>query len=110
MTYSKTPIPVAGYWLAAALVLLSNTVPAFEMPPRNPWLASSSYPMGHVDPAQQDAMPQAGPTGPSRTLTDSELQYTFTGPGFFAALTSGIYPDGRRVFWGNGLDRLVKLD
>ena len=110
MTYSATPIPVAGYWLAAALVLLSNTVPAFEMPPRNPWLASSSYPMGHVDPAQQDAMPQAGPTGPSRTLTDSELQYTFTGPGFFAALTSGIYPDGRRVFWGNGLDRLVKLD
>lgn len=83
---------------------------AFEMPPRNPWLADSSYAMGHGDPAQQDAVPQGGPMGPTRVLTAGELQYTFTGPGFFGITTSGVYADGRRVFWGNGLDRLVKLD
>ena len=83
---------------------------AAEMPPKNPYLADSSYSMAHGDPAQQDAMPQAGPSGPSRVLTDEEIQYVHTGPGFFGIATSGVYPDGKRVFWGNGLDRIVKLD
>ena len=80
------------------------------MPPVNPYLAASNYAMGHGDSAQQDALPQAGPMGPSRRLDAAELQYTFTGPGFFGINTSGVYPDGKRVFWGNGLDRIVKLD
>ena len=99
--------------LAALLAIIATLTPpaaAFEMPPRNPWLANSSYAMGHGDPAQQDAVPQGGPMGPSRALAADELQYTFTGPGFFGINTSGVYADGRRVFWGNGLDRLVKLD
>jgi hypothetical protein len=83
---------------------------AAEMPPANPYLADSSYSMAHGDPAQQDAMLQAGPRGPSRVLTDEEIQYVHTGPGFFGIATSGIYADGKRVFWGNGLDRIVKLD
>jgi hypothetical protein len=105
-----TPFTYALAALLAATVLPSAPATAFEMPPRNPWLADSSYAMGHGDPAQQDAVPQGGPMGPSRALAPEELQYTFTGPGFFGINTSGIYADGRRVFWGNGLDRLVKLD
>jgi hypothetical protein len=96
--------------LLAAALLFCHSVTAFEMPPKNPFLADSNYAMGHGDSAQQDAVPQAGPMGPTRALEASELQYTFTGPGFFGITTSGVYPDGRRVFWGNGLDRLVKLD
>jgi len=101
-------LPVAALLLCP--LLFCQSVTAFEMPPRNPFLADSNYAMGHVDSAQQDAVPQAGPMGPTRALDASELQYTFTGPGFFGITTSGVYPDGRRVFWGNGLDRVLKLD
>ena len=99
-----------GLLLAAVAMSPGQTVSAAEMPPKNPFLANSNYAMGHGDSAQQDAVPQAGPMGPSRALEPAELQYTFTGPGFFGINTSGVYPDGKRVFWGNGLDRLVKLD
>ncbi|MGB1139385.1 MAG: hypothetical protein ACPG1A_00725 [Halioglobus sp.] len=97
------------------LAILSLAMPgplalAFNMPPANPYLADSNYAMAHADPAQQDALPQAGPQGPGRTLAPDEIQYTHTGPAFFGILTSGEYSDGRRVFWGNGLDRIVKLD
>ncbi|MBP6701276.1 MAG: hypothetical protein KA135_08510 [Halioglobus sp.] len=101
-------LPVAALLLGP--LLSSQAVAAFEMPPKNPYLADSNYAMGHGDSAQQDAVPQAGPIGPTRVLDERELQYTFTGPGFFGINTSGVYADGRRVFWGNGLDRLVKLD
>jgi hypothetical protein len=83
---------------------------AFNMPETNPYLADSNNSMGHGDSAQQDAMPQAGPSGPTRTLKPEEIQYTFTGPAFFGINTSGLYEDGKRVMWGNGLDRIVKLD
>ncbi len=108
-------LPASLITPALAALLAITALPwqraaAFEMPPRNPWLANSSYAMGHGDSAQQDAVPQGGPMGPSRVLAPEELQYTFTGPGFFGINTSGVYRDGKRVFWGNGLDRLVKLD
>jgi len=90
--------------------LSCNTTLAFNMPETNPYLAASNYAMGHADSAQQDALPQAGPSGPTRTLTSKEIQYTFTGPAYFGINTSGVYQDGKRVFWGNGLDRIVKLD
>ncbi len=103
-------LTLSGGMLAASLLLLSAAVSAFEMPPKNPYLADSNYAMGHADAAQQDAVPQAGPMGPSRTLNSDELQYSPTGPGYFGINTSNVYADGKRVFWGNGLDRLVKLD
>jgi hypothetical protein len=96
--------------LLLALLVAHMSGQAAEMPPKNPYLADSSYAMGHGDSAQQDAMPQAGPSGPSRVLGNEEIQYVHTGPGFFGIATSGIYEDGKRVFWGNGLDRIVKLD
>lgn len=98
--------------LTAAIVLMAlcHWTLALNMPPPNPYLADSNYAMAHADPAQQDALPQAGPAGPGRTLQPGDIQYTHTGPAFFGILTSGEYSDGRRVFWGNGLDRIVKLD
>ena len=96
--------------LTVALTTTATLANAFNMPPANPYLASSNNAMAHADPAQQDAVPQAGPSGPTRTLRPDEIQYTHTGPGFFGIQTSGVYEDGKRVFWGNGLDRIVKLD
>jgi len=97
-------------FIGAIILCASQALMAFNMPEANPYLADSNNSMAHGDSAQQDAMPQAGPSGPSRTLQPGEIQYTFTGPAFFGINTSGVYPDGKRVLWGNGLDRIVKLD
>lgn len=83
---------------------------AGNMPPPNPFLANSVYPLGHGDSGQQDALPVAGPAYPGPSLDPSEIQYNHTGPGQFGAYTSSPYPDGRRVIWSNGLDRIVKVD
>ncbi|HEB89506.1 MAG TPA: hypothetical protein ENI85_08060, partial [Deltaproteobacteria bacterium] len=96
----------------ALLVLLSWSLPsmAAELPPRNPYLADSVYPLGHGDAGQQDALSVPGPDDPGRVLDPSAIQYAATGPGQFGAYTSSPYPDGRRVIWSNGVDRIVKVD
>jgi hypothetical protein len=83
---------------------------AASSPPRNPYLADSAYPLGHANPAQQDSVPTRGPRGSSRDLRPDEIDYAPVGPAHFGAQTSSPYPDGRRVLWSNGLDRIVKLD
>ncbi len=107
---NTSPATCLSRLLGIALLCTSQLLAAFNMPEANPYLAASNNAMAHGDPAQQDAMPQAGPSGPSRVLAAAEIQYTFTGPAFFGINTSGVYPDGKRVLWGNGLDRIVKLD
>jgi hypothetical protein len=106
----KLYFPTIGKLLIISSLMFCGAGIAFEMPPKNPYLADSNYAIGHGDSAQQDALPQAGPLDRTRRLSGDEIQYTFTGPGFFGIATSGVYEDGQRVFWGNGLDRLVKLD
>jgi hypothetical protein len=96
---------VAACGLAAAA-----PAPAAERPPRNPHLADSVYPLGHGDPGQQDALDVPGPSDPGRALDPAEIQYAHVGPAHFGAYTSSPYPDGRRVLWSNGLDRIVKVD
>jgi hypothetical protein len=98
--------------VAASLLAALSATPALGavLPPRNPHLADSSYPLGHGNAAQQDSVAQAGPHGTSRALSAAEIDYVSTGPGLFGVYTSGPYSDGRRVFWGNGLDRILKID
>ncbi len=79
-------------------------------PPRNAFLADSDQPIGHGSSAQQDSIPIAGPTGPSETLTDRDIVYQHVGPAHFGIAISGPYPDGSRVIWTNGGDRISKLD
>jgi len=94
--------------LVASCIAVSAT--AVQLSPKNPHLADSQYPMPHGDAAQQDVMPVAGPVDDTRQLKGSEIEYIPVGPAFFGAYTSGEYPDGKRVLWGNGLDRIVKID
>ena len=96
-------------FLVAAMLWAGSTL-AQTPPPKNPYLADSIYPLGHGGSHQQDSLPVAGPEDKSRTLLATEIQYTHTGPAFFGASTSGPYTSGRRVIWGNGLDRIVKID
>ena len=81
-----------------------------EPPPRNPYLADSSYPLGHGTASMQGATPVAGPRGTTRKLEPDEIDYVHLGPAHFGAYTSSPYPDGRRVVWSNGVDRIVKQD
>jgi hypothetical protein len=81
-----------------------------ERAPANPYLAASAYAVSHHDSAQQDNSPLAGPTGPSRTLSTDDVDWQFLGPGHFGSVLSSPYPDGRRVLWSNGGDRIAKLD
>jgi len=109
-------IPDRGYRLlsrtagALALVLVASAASAAQRPPRNPFLADSVYALGHGDSAQQDALAVPGPSDPGPALDASEIRYAPVGPAHFGAYTSSPYPDGRRVLWSNGLDRIVKLD
>ena len=81
-----------------------------DVGPRNPYLADSSYPIAHGRCDQQDNSAVAGPGGPSATLAERDVSYTWVGPGHFGGLISGPYPDGRRVIWSNGREQIVKLD
>ena len=67
-------------------------------------------PIGHVDSAQTTSTPIAGPTGPSGELGADDLTYQHLGPGHFGIAISPEYPDGERVIWSNGGDRISKLD
>ena len=96
--------------IGCLLLAVSALSHAVNMPPVNPYLANSSYSMAHGNPAQQDAVTQAGPSAPSRTLKPDQVQYQHVGPAHFGAVTSGVYADGKRVFWSNGIDRIVKID
>ncbi len=89
---------------------LPGVAPAAERQSRNPFLADSVNPMAHGDPAQQDAVWVQGPEDPGRSFAPEEVQYLATGPGHFGAFTSSPYPDGRRVLWSNGIDRILKVD
>ncbi len=78
--------------------------------PRNPYLADSSNPIGHGRSDQQDNVPWRGPEGPTEILGPDDLQYQWTGAGNFGQLISPVYPDGKRVLWNNGRNRIYKLD
>jgi len=88
----------------------ASLVAAANLPPKNSYLANSLYALGHADSAQQDSLSVAGPVDKTRRLRDSEIDYVHVGPAFFGVYTSGPYADGKRVMWGNGLDRIVKID
>jgi hypothetical protein len=80
--------------------------------PANTFLADSAAPIGHVNSAQSTGVQHPGPSGPTETLTieDGSLSYTHVGPAHFGLAISPPYPDGSRVIWSNGGERISKLD
>jgi len=80
--------------------------------PPNPYLADSVLPIGHINSAQSTGMGHAGPAGPTEELSreNGGLTYTHVGPAHFGAAISPPYPNGKRVIWSNGGERISKLD
>ena len=81
-----------------------------SFPAVNPYAAKGVNPVPHGDAAQQDSTPIPGPMDDTRRLSEDEIDYVFLGPGHFGAFTSGLYPDGRRVLWSNGVNGVFKID
>ena len=96
----------------AATGVRDATVPTMAYPPRNPYLADSVAPIGHINSAQTTGMNHAGPSGPTEVLSQENggLTYTHLGPAHFGYAVSPPYPNGKRVIWSNGGDRISKLD
>ena len=114
MPPGKTPEP-GKQWPTLSLApdlpeALRGSDEGMLLAPKNPELADGVNPLPHGDPAQQDATAIKGPIDISRRLEPGEIVYKFLGPGPLGAYTSGIYPDGRRVIWVNGVSGLYKLD
>ena len=98
---------VATSLFALSTAALANAA-APAIPYLNPWLAKSAYPVAH---ASTDFTPIAGPTGPTRRLRPDEIQWKTVGPvNTFGPMYSGPYPNGKRVIWVGGYDRVTKLD
>jgi hypothetical protein len=92
-----------------------TTVPSSPRPnyaPANPYLANSVLPIGHINSSQTTGVDHAGPAGPTEELSEENggLTYTHLGPGHFGAAISPPYPNGKRVIWSNGAERISKLD
>ena len=80
--------------------------------PPNPYMADSVVPVGHINSAQSTGVDVAGPYGLTQELSQENggLTYTHIGPGHFGYAISAPYPNGKRVIWSNGADRISKLD
>ncbi len=92
--------------VALALLVLSSFALADDEPPRNPFLARSSWPMTHRDNYRQGSSPLPGPEDPS-AIEIRNLQGDRTPP---LQLYSGKYPDGKSVVWNCSLTHISKID
>jgi len=89
---------------------MKTKAPVPVAPPRNPFLADSSYPIVHANSAQTDSTTDAGPKGPTRQLGIDEMRYHDLGMWDLLYLVSGPYADGKRAVWTNGSQYLTKFD
>ncbi len=97
--------------ILGSLLIFSNIALATEnMPPKNSYLANSTYSIGHGTSAQQGSFDVAGPVDNNRQLESKEIDYADIGMLHLAGLTSSPYKGGRRVIWSNGVDRIAKVD
>lgn len=102
--------PWAALSTLAAILFVGNAH-AENLPPRNPYLADSFWPIIHGGSDGSKISPQAGPLVKSHALRPDEIKWKATGP--MESLNtsySGVYPNGRRVMWVGTHQQLIKLD
>ena len=101
-----------GKIVVSQTAIQTSTVVTSGYAPRNPYLADSVAPIGHINSAQSTGVSHAGPSGPSEALSveNGGLTYTHLGPAHFGYAISPEYANGKRVIWSNGGDRISKLD
>ncbi len=106
----EPPRPDLDLPLAPQMADPSSAPMDMNFPAINPFAAKGVNPIPHGDAAQQDSTPLHGPMGTTRRLEADEISYLFLGPGHFGAFTSGLYEDGRRVLWSNGVNGVFKIN
>src|SRR5262245_6258695 len=102
--------PSALHTVLCALALAAAGASAQTPTPpiHNPFLADSAYPVAH---GYGDLTPFAGPKAGSRQLQVDEITWKKVGPiNGYAPIFSNPYPNGKRVIWVGGYDRVAKLD
>ncbi|NVB85364.1 MAG: hypothetical protein HOV81_43775 [Kofleriaceae bacterium] len=77
-----------------------------RMPPRNPWLADSVYPISHHDPAATEAVMHAGPTT-GKALSIADIGRV---PALFTSNPTVKTVGGRTIVIAAGLDGIRKID
>jgi hypothetical protein len=110
---AETSSPQNGESLPVDTKMSINTdtrVPNYV--PANPYLSNTVVPIAHVNSAQSTGMAHSGTRGPTEILSEENggLTYTHLGPGHYGFAISEPYPNGKRVIWSNGGERISKLD
>lgn len=77
-----------------------------RMPPPNPWLTDSVYPISHHDPAATESFPVAGPTD-GRQLTNEDVRRI---PAAWTSNPTVKSAGGRTIVIASGLDGIRKID
>lgn len=99
------------FLLFAAISLQAGATDATKpaAPFVNPYLAASTNSVTHKGSSRVSV---AGPVGPSRQLKyGEEIQWAKVGPvNGWDVMISGPYPNGKRVIWVGGYDRIAKVD
>lgn len=79
--------------------------PAPNMPPHNPFLATSAFPSSHSNPAATEAVAHAGPTR-GRRLTAADVK---TVPNVFTSHPTIKNVNGERIIIASGVDGIRKI-
>lgn len=83
--------------------------PPDEIPrPRNPWLSGGRAEMTHFEPAQQDSLGVAGPSG-VRVVGWERIQRLPGGLGNGVLFDAPPYPDGTELLWTVNSSRVAKI-
>ena len=106
--FIATCAPAHAQTLPAACNSHTAAITGGPLPPRNPFLADSAYPIGHTNSGQVDSTLVPGPTAPSHRLAADEMEFLRTGPGHLANIVGPAYPDGSRPIWSNNAQDIVK--
>ncbi|MDO9235295.1 MAG: hypothetical protein Q7U28_04575 [Aquabacterium sp.] len=92
--------------LVVGLFGLVSTAVMADQAPKNPWLVDSPWAINHHDSYASDTSPSPGPTAANELGVP---QFVGTGPINISLPMSSLYPDGRRVWWGNDVLSVYKL-
>jgi len=89
--------------LAGSSFALAQMLP--NLPPKNPYLATSAFPISHSNPAATETVPHAGPTE-GRKLSAADVK---TVPMVFTSHPTIKNINGERIIIASGVDGLRKI-
>jgi hypothetical protein len=99
----KSPALVPLAFVLMTATAYAQAVP--HMPTKNPWLATSAFPISHSNPGATEAVPHAGPTK-GRKLSVADVKIV---PNVFASNPTIKNVGGERIIIASGVDGTRKI-